>query len=111
MKVFNLPLILKPINQSIVDLGYQYFVNGKVEKLDYKLVSHYHQIQAQCNHYQVKVDVQQDKIIDYDCECEQCRKYKIVCKHIVAVLYRFDELLNIKIKTDYKKYAPIVDAG
>ncbi len=109
MKTFNLDTFLKTINTSIIELGHQYFIDNKVNQLTYKEIDNIYHIKSVTNGYQVKCSVKDNTFIDYSCECNQCMKYKIVCKHIVATLYKFNEAINVKIKNDFKAYEKIVD--
>ncbi len=97
MKPFLLDNVLQNIKNSIIESGKEYFNLNKVSKLEYKHKNNKYFINGICNHYHSSCEIYDNKIQNFTCECSQY-KYKILCKHVIAILFSFNEKININIK-------------
>lgn len=97
MNYFLLDTTLKKINSSIVAAGKEYFTLNKVLEFSYSNHNNKYVLNSLCNGYNVNAVIIDNNICDFSCECSQY-KYKLICKHVVATLYKFNEELDISIK-------------
>lgn len=96
MNVFILDKILKELNDTLIEVGKEYFLTNKVSDLSYFLKNNNYYINSICNQYSCQIQINNNRIIDFSCECSQY-KYKIICKHVVASLFKFNEKINLYI--------------
>jgi len=75
------------IDQRIVNRGYNYFTGGFVQDMSSSGKGDYEVIVAGSEDYEVKIQLKDGFVQDYNCDCP----FDSLCKHIVAVLFTVRE--------------------
>ena len=89
--------------EVILDRGYEYYIEDAVE-LQNVTDDHIEAIVSGSEEYEVEIDIYDDNIIDMYCSCPYAKKgYN--CKHMAAVLYKWQENKQNLLKQSNSNYS------
>lgn len=106
--IFQIDKIISKINKQIIQQGNEYFIHNKVANLEFNNINNTYIIKSVCNNYKNNINISNSTIVDHSCECSQA-KYKIICKHNIATLYKFEKSLDSSLKNSNSIYQKLID--
>lgn len=99
----NLNNFKDSIDTTILNRGYDYFLNEAVTHLEHMKLGTWSSLVEGSQDYSVVIKLDNDKIKEWDCDCPY--DYGPICKHVVATLYAIENMnknpdINKKIKSN-----------
>lgn len=89
------------IDETILKRGLTYFEKGHITELSIIEKGQYEAIVEGQETYTVQIDIKNNIIQDYNCDCPY--DYGVICKHVVAVIFHLQmEFLDLDVKKTRK---------